>query len=66
MIITFDPDLRESSLLAGCQCVHIRLREFTARERLKTCYEQLVTGQGLVTIDSRGRVTSGKEQASEI
>jgi predicted nuclease of predicted toxin-antitoxin system len=62
VILTFDPDLRSSSLRGGCQCLHIRPRESTARERLKARYAEVVqlltTGCKLVTIHPKGDVTS--------
>jgi predicted nuclease of predicted toxin-antitoxin system len=62
IIVTFDPDLRDSSLRGGCQCLHIRPRESTARERLKGCYADVVAalraGSKLVTIDAKGALAT--------
>lgn len=63
VLVTFDGHLRDSSLRAGCPCVHFRPREITARKRISDCYDEttrlLRAGVRLVTIDSKGNVVSG-------
>ena len=41
-VVTFDRDLRDKSLRGGCNCLHIRPPERTARDRVAAAYASIV------------------------
>jgi predicted nuclease of predicted toxin-antitoxin system len=61
VVVTFDRDLRDSTLRAGCPCLHIHARETTARSRLKDAYDDVIAlleaGCLLVSLDRKGKAT---------
>jgi predicted nuclease of predicted toxin-antitoxin system len=61
VVVTFDRDLRDSALRAGCRCLHIHAREATARSRLKDAYDDVIAllgaGHLLVSVDKQGNAT---------
>jgi predicted nuclease of predicted toxin-antitoxin system len=61
VLVTFDRDLRNKARRGGCQVLHIRGPEISARERLADAYEAvrapLAARQRLVTLHSDGHVS---------
>lgn len=61
VLVTFDNDLRDKARRGGCQVLHIRTPEITARERLAAAYENvrapLAAGRRLVTLHRDGHVS---------
>jgi rRNA-processing protein FCF1 len=61
VLVTFDNDLRNKGLRGGCQVLHIRGPEITARERLAAAYDgartPLAAGKRLVTLHRDGHIS---------
>ena len=67
VLVTFDPDLRDSAVRGSCPVLHIRPPERTARSRVTEHYQAIVemVGEGhrLVTLPGTGepRVDPGRQ-----
>lgn len=62
VIVTFDRDLRDTSIRQGARCLHIHQRETTARRRLAAAYDAVIQclwqGYQLVSLTSQGEAVA--------